>query len=1045
MKTTTTTRTTTRTTTTPSPASLRGGKTPTRRSSSSSSSSSRTFAIVLAVLVGLGCLKMCCVGLFARGFLFIRVELAQKSWSHRVSSSDSDVSPSSSPSRIDKLIVLIIDAARYDWVATSSSGKFEESESDHHHRVGLKTLQDYYNTAQKKRKKKKKDYVDNVDVGSESPNSLLFKFIADAPTTTSQRLKGLLTGSLPTFVDISNSFSSKTLEEDNLIHQLQQNGKKRILFSGDDTWAELFPSADNGNNLSSRYSSYFADFEAFPSMNVKDTETVDTGVRNSWKKAHALAMRNRNGSNTSVDNKNTSDNSTRDDDDDADWDVWIGHMLGADHVGHTYGAKTKEMKKKLEQNDRDIRNIMNDLKTEKEVYAKALFLVFGDHGMTDEGDHGGSSEVEVNSFLFAHRPHGNIAAAFEDDEDEDDDISTIRSKNEMMQIDLVPTLSVLMGVPIPFSSLGLVNEKLWDLCHNDEEDDANTNSDTNINNNKRISASFERALDQNVRQVWRYINAYHRIKRFETSAFTRIEEMHVRYQNLSRLENTGSSENKKDLGVAFLKETQRMTRNSWVTFGLVSMVFGIVCFSVVLLLYVYYIAYFTFVDATAAECEIGRRKKVAMNSNSLTSFPYLFLVSFAVYFLSLAARCSNSFIESERETYQYLLATLLAATCIDRLRSRKRKYPRDSYECSKTFTRDGVIYNAIQALLCNAILARIGETWMKTNSTEEISSSRESFLIFTTFCFAISHDLQNFEMTVSWLFWAFSAMHGNNLWYPRIVFACSWIWFPITRLFGSLSPRRRMNSRDFLWTLLPVFAVLTNSTHIGGIFVLLSARMMDFSALSISNMLASFPSTPRPDARRLEQLGSIFAASVASLFFSQVIFYGGGHWVKFNGLRFTAGMTGMDSFNWYLCGFLLGLDTFCGEIISVLMFPIFLSYFSSAAASSSSSSSSVRNHWVNKEKEEKEAERVDLNVRCVGVLMLALLRGLGVLVSTSFVAYERRHLMTWAIFAPKFIFEICSLLVFECILVFSFVLASKTRAYESLSAQVRKRERKRSS
>merc|ERR1712097_158804 len=120
------------------------------------------------------------------------------------------------------------------------------------------------------------------------------------------------------------------------------------------------------------------------------------------------------------------------------------------------------------------------------------------------------------------------------------------------------------------------------------------------------------------------------------------------------------------------------------------------------------------------------------------------------------------------------------------------------------------------------------------------------------------------------------------------------------------------------------------------------------------------------------------------------------------------------------------------------MFPIFLSYFSSAAASSSSPSPSVRNHWVNKEKEEKEkeAERVDLNVRCVGVLMLALLRGLGVFVSTSFVAYERRHLMTWAIFAPKFIFEICSLLVFECILVFSFVLASKTRAYESLSAQV---------
>ena len=95
--------------------------------------------------------------------------------------------------------------------------------------------------------------------------------------------------------------------------------------------------------------------------------------------------------------------------------------------------------------------------------------------------------------------------------------------------------------------------------------------------------------------------------------------------------------------------------------------------------------------------------------------------------------------------------------------------------------------------------------------------------------------------------------------------------------------------------------------------------------------------------------GSIFTACVASLLFSQVIFYGGGHWVKFNGLRFTAGMTGMDSFNWYLCGILLGLDTFCGEIISVLMFPIFLSYFSlssslssaSAAAQSMTSSSAL--------------------------------------------------------------------------------------------------------
>ena len=69
---------------------------------------------------------------------------------------------------------------------------------------------------------------------------------------------------------------------------------------------------------------------------------------------------------------------------------------------------------------------MNDMKTEKEVYKNALFLVFGDHGMTDEGDHGGSSEVEVNSFLFAHRPHGNIAEVFE--RDDDDETISVRMK-----------------------------------------------------------------------------------------------------------------------------------------------------------------------------------------------------------------------------------------------------------------------------------------------------------------------------------------------------------------------------------------------------------------------------------------------------------------------------------------------------------------------------------------------------------------------------------------------------------------------------------------
>ena len=103
-------------------------------------------------------------------------------------------------------------------------------------------------------------------------SAVLLKFVADPPTTTQQRLKvrapmhlnpinsrggfgvldlgrgahmltcslahrrqGLLTGGLPTFMDVGNSFGAKQMQEDNLISQLASQGR-RIHFSGDDTW-----------------------------------------------------------------------------------------------------------------------------------------------------------------------------------------------------------------------------------------------------------------------------------------------------------------------------------------------------------------------------------------------------------------------------------------------------------------------------------------------------------------------------------------------------------------------------------------------------------------------------------------------------------------------------------------------------------------------------------------------------------------------------------------------------------------------------------------
>lgn len=116
-------------------------------------------------------------------------------------------------------------------------------------------------------------------------HSQLFRFVADPPTVTMQRLKGLTTGGLPTFADISFSFGGANIDEDSWVQQQHDvpsfrrgyvpspmtSAKKldtkhfyRMAFVGDDTWVDLFPSQ-------------FDEAYPFPSFNTRDLDTVDNG------------------------------------------------------------------------------------------------------------------------------------------------------------------------------------------------------------------------------------------------------------------------------------------------------------------------------------------------------------------------------------------------------------------------------------------------------------------------------------------------------------------------------------------------------------------------------------------------------------------------------------------------------------------------------------------------------------------------------------------------------------------------------------------------
>jgi phosphatidylinositol glycan class O len=242
---------------------------------------------------------------------------------------------------------------------------------------------------------------------NEPNNAFLLPFIADAPTATMQRLKGLTTGTLPTFIDLGSNFAGQAIDEDNLVRQLKDAGK-RLVHLGDDTWHALFPDYFEPNLT-----------HAYDSFNVWDLHTVDNGVTE-----HVFPLLK-------------AENASK-------WDVIFGHYLGVDHAGHRYGPDHPAMTAKLNQMDEVFRRMI------AEIDDDTLLVVMGDHGMDAKGDHGGESDDEIQAALWMYSKKGIFGRS--------DPTYVAPPKNAKIrpvgQIDLVPTLSLLLGMPIPFNNLG---------------------------------------------------------------------------------------------------------------------------------------------------------------------------------------------------------------------------------------------------------------------------------------------------------------------------------------------------------------------------------------------------------------------------------------------------------------------------------------------------------------------------------------------------------------------------------------------------------------
>lgn len=299
----------------------------------------------------------------------------------------------------DKLIIVMIDALRSDFLYDEKSN--------------FKNLHEIYNQG----------------------HAMGFTAYANPPTVTLPRLKGILTGSTPIFLDAilnvaEGDDSSNLKDHDSILKQFHLANKK-INFYGDDTWIKLF-----GTDM-------FDDYEGTSSFFVKDYTEVDNNV-------------------TRHIEPNLINNN---------WDVLILHYLGLDHIGHAMGSSPPEMNMKQAELDNIIKKLYD--KSDENT----LLLVLGDHGMTNSGNHGGSTDSETHAGMcFISKKFEIKQSHHLPIENEQENFKYLKV---IQQVDLVPTLMSLFNLPIPKNNVGVLIEDILDVLM------SNSNKKTFLQRNKK--------------------------------------------------------------------------------------------------------------------------------------------------------------------------------------------------------------------------------------------------------------------------------------------------------------------------------------------------------------------------------------------------------------------------------------------------------------------------------------------------------------------------------------------------------------------------------
>ena len=1013
--------------------------------------------------------------------------------------------------RFKKAVIIIIDALRDDFARFDESFQASISAGKDSSTTKKKKNHNNNNNIQTQKlsavSKYKRYYTNHLPVIRETlikkrKQSRLYRFDADPPTVTMQRLKGLTTGGLPTFIDFKDNFgSSSNIEEDNLILQMKKLNKK-IVFMGDDTWEDLFNS-----------SKYFTRSYPYPSFNVKDLDTVDNGVIK-----HLIPeMKNENG----------------------EWDVIIAHFLGVDHCGHRYGPSHPEMSRKLDEMNDVLKDIIEA--TDEDT----LLAVFGDHGMTAHGDHGGSTELEVASSLFlysggpelgGHKDNINVKpfSYLNVSKTIIDDTKKLFDIKRVSQIDLVPTLSLLIGLPIPYGNLGRVIPELFlhDPSSNEKYSKGLLKKYKNDNKLAMMCAdltNFNQLLTAtrlNAHQTHQYILSYnkmsnaldlHDLNTLDTF-FGKAEDLFLKNKAmlaklLSECEKGSSYYNTIEINVAentitmllstlkafdlYLKENVDLFRRMWTQFDIYSMCAGI--FSAFLLFFVDIcwaiqffnrknnndnvvdginfnvknITFFTFVTIftylifqTLSDRPLLGFYKVSVMFSLITGINIVVLIDFYYnwfdkrngeeskntsssdqtiweqlqewilsneFFNCIIAigYCisftSNSYMEAHNHILPFFIVLTTCTYCCQFIKNQYYAFSRSNNKNNSKNTNREIeslssllknsqhiflplglmvatrilkaypcrgqeniltgldLFRTFSPLVIAPIIAYYRMMYMKDSTTPSSSSSNNkdqdsSFSLHKTFI--VIETLGGSIWTI--IYWAMVERGVTDKFYtlrillPRAIAVFGVITALTTKIWGN-DDREDLFGNAWLWTipLIPLIMLLL------GPHSPLVMLLFYLQHYFVFKMIQKEVIQGRKYKKTMTFM-ELFSCGILIWFLMEYAFYASGHVSNFNGLHISAAYVGMDNFHFILSGVLLFSNTFIATALSTALV------------------------WTG-----INGTMMLKKNRNVLILLIGACYSFLLFVKMAFVLFARRHLMVWAIFAPKYIFTATIVIVID--------------------------------